>query len=269
MVLVFGLSVVAAIGRGCDRRPEAPAARCLPERLLELNLDAWRRALQAADSEAEAGRLLARAGLRPTSTNGEVSLEILDARLSPPGPTDKIVQVRFEGLEGAEALRVAVLRPVGSRRGTYCSLGDDLSHDKLAGEEPCIKEYAGPARRLSLTQIIAPDRDTIVVNDTGGWCAGGGGDRGDEFSVEYWGVEDGRLVRYFGAITYEAWFRAPSPPSQTTVGTVSFDGPWPKRLSYTKIIECGVEEDGAAGECQPFEETTIYDYRRGRYRSAR
>jgi len=189
--------------------------------------------------------------------------------LSPPGPPDKIAQVRFAGLEGAESLRVAILRPVRSRQSIYCSLGDDLSHDKLAGEEPCVTEHVGPARRLSLTQIIAPDRDTIVVNDAGGWCGGGGGDRGDKLSAEYWGVEEGRLVRYFQAVTYEAWFRAPSPPVQTTVGKVAFSGPWPKRLSYTEVIECGVEEEGAASECRPSEQTTIYDYQQGRYRSTR
>ncbi len=112
--------------------------------------------------------------------------------------------------------------------------------------------------------MIRADRDTIVVKDAGGWC-GGGVERGDRFSVEYWGVERGRLVRYFEGVTYEAWYRAPSPPVRITFGEVAWEGGWPKTLSYTVTVECSFDEPQATAGCEPSERTTRYRYRDGDY----
>ncbi len=286
--MVAGLAMLAALAAACDRNPDAerspegqqdgavaaPAAAgfdCPPDRLLELDLAEWRRALpKAASDPGELGRLLAQAGMKAVEPDGEVSIETAELRPGEPRRADTLVRARFSYRDGAESLRAAVLRPLEKRDGAYCLLGDELSHDTESGEEPCLTEHTGPARELSWTQVIRPDRDTLVVHDAGGWC-GGGPERGDRFSVEYWGVEQGRLVRYFEGVTYEAWYRSPSPPVQSTFGEVTWEGGWPKTLVYARTVECSFEQEQeqeqeqAQGSCEPSEQTTRYRYRDGGY----
>ncbi len=244
---------------------EAPSS-CLEQPMVTLDLDQWRLELQAANSASQTvlNELLTQAGMREAPAEaGEVSIEITDARLGVDGTWDKIVQVRSMYPDGSEALRVALLRPVPGTDNTYCTLGGELSHDKAPGEEPCITDHAGPARELLLIQTIAPDRDSIMVSTAGGWC-GTGGDRGDRFTVEYWGDEGG-LVRYFRAVAYEAWYTAPLPSSREFTGTVEWAGEWPKSLVHTETIACDADLGVAPGDCVPGETVTRYHYRDGRY----
>jgi hypothetical protein len=232
---------------------------------MELDLDKWSRALKDASLDAAAARdrILAQAGMRSMPrAAGSVSIEIAEARLGRVGVGYMIVQARYADPDGTESLRVAILRPVQGLENVYCALGDDLSYDKQPGEEPCSTQHEGPVRLLSLTQVIAADRDTLVVHDAGGWC--GGGDRGDKLSIGFWGVEDG-LVRYFEGVTYEAWYRSPFPPTRVVTGTVEWTGSWPKTLVYTRTVTCEAKMEGSSVDCVPGEQTIKYHYREGRY----
>lgn len=270
----------------------ADAPSCLAGAVVEVELESWKQALEGithwpmSDGEPEAnldeapnyGTVLGELGFGPlpdrtieelTPERGVMALtsvQIVDLRRGGDAAPDKLVAARFRNAAGAESLRALVLRPVPGQDGVYCSLGNDLSHEKESGEEPCIEAHPGPARSLKIVTLLAPDRDAIVMRDAGGWC-GGGSRRGDRFSTSFWGVEGGRLIRYFEVVTAEAWYQSPDPPVVVLRGEIELSDTWPKTISLTEVMEClsPDESTGSGDDCQPYERTRTYQYVDDRY----
>ncbi len=231
---------------------------------------------------AERDRLLARLPLAPMPDGigegpaGEENLpirtdvEVTAVRRGGNEPSDRLVAVRLRGPGGAEAVRARLLRPLAGRRHLFCPLGDELSRDTESFEKPCLEPHDGPARGLSAEPLLAPDRDAVVVRDAGGWCGPGAG-RGDRFVTSYWGVEGDRLVRYLEAVTYEAWYESPAPPSEIRRGEIALSADWPRTITLTETTECLPLDGSAAAEndCRPDERTTEYHYTDGRYAPTR
>lgn len=292
------LALMAVVVNGCNGRDEpsgagvtAPSsmntASCPTGSVVDVELAAWKRAIEGMthwpvdDVEPETypgmapdyDALLGELGLRPlpdrtmeelTPEQGVMSLlavDITSLRRGDGEAPDMLVAIQFRNAAGAETLRALVLRPLPNTENTYCSLGDELSHEKESGEQPCIEEHLGFARSLSVESLIAPESDAIMVRDAGGWC-GAGTHRGDRFSTAYWGVEGGRLVRYFEAITAESWYESPNPPAKLQNGRIELSDSWPKTITYTEITEC-MPVDGdpvIASDCQPSRKTRTYHY---------
>lgn len=272
------LIAVAIFAVGCGGAETSP---CPTGEAVEIELDAWRRELQAAAETDAAGAatydpLLAEIGLGPLpDTTGDAPtpedaamhpgpVEIRPLRLGGIAPVDWLVAVRFRNAAGAEALRAQLLRPVPRRENTYCPLGDELSRDTEPHEEPCLEPHEGPARTLEEVSLVSPDRGAIVVHDAGGWC-GPGARRGDRRTTAFWGVEDGRLVRYLEAVTFEAWYESPEPPTEIRRAAIELSGGWPRDIIVTETVECPPAGEPATGDCRPAERTEVYRYADGRY----
>ena len=251
---------------------------------LEVDLDAWREAMHGTAFSAPPGaattqdRLLAALDLAPVSDgvreevpgkvfrNSLSQLEVGGLRNGAGGELDWLVAARFRGPSGAESFRAQVLRPVAGRENLYCPLGDDLSHDKESFEEPCLQDHDGPARRLTVEALVAPSRDAIVVRDAGGWC-GPGTNRGDRFATSYWGIEQGRLVRYLEVVTHEARYGSPAPPSEIRRAEIALSASWPRIITVTETVECPPYDGPSSSEngCRPAVRITQYRYTDGRY----
>lgn len=293
------IALLAVVVNGCNGRDEPPGAgvtmplstnttACPKGSVVAVELAAWKQAIEgmahwpideeepekypdiAPDYEALLGEL----GLRPlpdrtmeelTPAQGVMSLvavDITSLRRGGGEVPDMLVAIRFRNAAGAETLRALVLRPLAGTENSYCSLGDELSHEKESGEQPCIEEYLGFARSLSVESLVAPDRDAIKVQDAGGWC-GPGTHRGDRFSTAYWGVEDSRLVRYLEAITAESWYESPDPPAKLQSGRIELSNSWPKTITISESVEC-LHIDG---DCKPSEKIRTYHYVGNHYTS--
>lgn len=263
---------------GCG---DPPAARCPTSAPVEVDLDAWHEAMnetaqpEASAAAAEQDRLLAALAMPPVSSEvrqevpgRELHLGLSQLQLAPlasgsGGQPDWLVAAYFRGPSGAESLRAQILHPVSEREDIYCPLGDGLSHDQGAFEKPCLEPHAGPARQLAVEPLIAPQRDAIVARDAGGWC-GPGASRGDRFATSWWGVEEGRLVRYLEVVTYEAWYESPAPPDQVRRGEIALSADWPRAITVAESVECLDDEEPAAG-CRPYGRVTRYRYVDGSY----
>ncbi len=282
------LLLTVAVSTACGRGQAAPAAACATGSTIEVDVAAWQQALeatpgwplddwdQAALAQAPDYRsLLAELGLEPLpgpAAAGDapkrgvmtlVSVETADLRPGGGSAADRLIAARFRNAAGAESLRAAVLRPLPGKAGVYCSLGGSLSHDRASGEEPCLETHPGRARSLDVEPLVAADRDAVVVRDAGGSC-GPGARRGDRYVTSFWGVEDGRLVRYFGGVTAESWYVSPQPPASERRGEIELSDSWPRTLTFTETVECWTAGD----DCTPLERTTTYRYAAGRYLAA-
>lgn len=286
------LALVAAVVSACNGRDKPSgadvtassstnAASCPTGSVVDVELAAWKQAIEGVaqwpidgeepetypDIAPDYQVLLGELGLRPlpdrtmeelTPEQGVMSLvayDITRLRRGDGNVPDILVTIHFRNAAGAETLRALVLRPLPGKENSYCSLGDELSHEKESGEQPCIGEHPGFARSLSVESLVAPDRDAIMVRDAGGWC-GPGPRRGDRFSTSYWGVEGSRLVRYLEAITAETWYESPNPPAKMQRGRIELTSSWPKTVTITETVEC-LHVDG---DCKPFEKIRTYQY---------
>jgi hypothetical protein len=272
------VAAILATGCGGGELPACPAGEAV-----EVDLDAWHQEIDDAAVARATGAaiydpLLARIGLSPLPDSSEdapspeaaamkpASIKIQALRPGDDEPLDWLVAVRFRNTAGAEAMRAQLLRPVPGRKHLYCPLGDDLSGDTEPLEKPCFEPYEGPARALDLESLVTPNRDAIVVRDAGGWC-GPGARRGDRLTTSFWGVEDGRLVRYLEAVTFEAWYESPQPPGEIRRAEIGLSDGWPREITLTETVECLelAETTPADGDCRPLERTRTYRYTAGRY----
>jgi len=293
--ILFALVAVAV--NGCNGRDEpSPADAASPVSIntpscptglvVEVELAAWKQAIEGMthwpievepenypDAAPAYDALLGELGLEPLPDRtlevmipGQgvmslVAVDITPLRRGGSEAPDMLVAIRFRNTAGAESLRAQVLRPHPGSENVYCSLGDDLSHEKEVGEQPCIEEHRGFARSLSIVSLVAPDRDAIMVRDAGGWC-GSGTQRGDRFTTAYWGVENDRLVRYLEVVTSESSYESPDPPAKVQLGRIELSDTWPRAITITEITEC-LHVDGdrvMTGDCKPFGQKRTYQY---------
>jgi len=244
----------------------SPVVHCSAENQVKFESVAWKTALpqSAENPNTDTEQLFSQLHWESISVGKLVYADSMDIRLDSANPPGKLLQVRYASPDGAEFLRVAVLRPVPSRNNMYCVADHDLSRDTEAGEQPCITEYTGPARIISLTQLVSTNLDAIEVYDNSGWC-GTGTKRGDEITVEYWGAEHGSLVRYFKGVIFEAWFESPNPPARVVSGKVTWSEGWPKKLNYVQSVQCSSDTTDPSADCIPGKQTTIYYFLDGQY----
>lgn len=277
LLLAAALPALACGGASAPSCPSGPP--------IELDLAAWASRLEAVEATAaaasEAGydQLLGELRLAPlpqveSGPDGEggpmklLSVETLLVARGGGAAAARLVVARFAGAAGAESLRAQLLQPLADRQDLFCPLGDELSADREPYAEPCLEPHEGPARSLELVQLVAPDRDAVVARDAGGWC-GGGSSRGDRFVTSFWGVEEGRLVRYLEAVTLESWYQSPMPPTEARRGEIELSDDWPKTITVTEVVECWpAEEATSADDCEPFERTLEYRYSGRRYSAA-
>ena len=262
---------------GCGGPPDATCPAGAP---VEVDLEAWREALveaarsTAADAAGERDRLLGQLALPPLTgsaegpapgagLSGPTDYQELPVR-RPGGASDKLVAVRFRAADGAELLRAQLLRPVPGHERLFCPLGDDLSRDREAHEEPCLEPHDGPARSLTAVPLVAADRHAVMARDAGGWC-GPGTSRADRFATSWWGVEGDRLVRYLEVVTHESQYESPAPPSRVRRAEIELSTGWPREFTVAETVECPSPEDVADTSCRPVERVTRYRYTDGSY----
>ena len=270
-----GLALTGAILVAGCAVAEAPS--CEVGEPLAVSLARWSDALRSPTASAGSSGydpLLAELALAPLPEAGEgaplelASLETMDVGRGGADAADVLVAARFRSADGAELLRAQLLRPLAGHDDAWCALGDELSRDKEAHEEPCLEPHDGAARELALEALVAPNRDAIVARDAGGWC-GPGASRGDRFATSYWGVEGGRLVRYLEAVTFEAWYESPMPPVEIRRGELELSAGWPRAITLEETVECHEpdEPSAAATGCEPLAVTREHRYADGRYRA--
>lgn len=273
--------LAAALLTFACRTEQAPS--CPLAAPIEVDLAAWRSALEAVDmptagtaatgyeallEELRLGPLPQPTGDDPDLEGGVLELLSVDSLAVERGAgltADRLVFARFGSNAGAESLRAQLLRPLDGHERMYCPLGDDLSHDKEIYAEPCLEPHEGPARSLALERLTEPDRDTIVVRDAGGWC-GPGASRGDRLATSFWGVEQGRLMRYLEAVTHESWYESPMPPVATRRSEIELSDTWPRTITLTEVVEChSFDEAEPTGDCEPGASSREYRYIDNRY----
>lgn len=260
--------------------PAAPT--CPADRLVTVDLERWKADLvaAAARSPKEADAVLARLGLAPVSTvesgmpceSGGFALEGVDsfsALLSGGREPDRVLQARFvlcpDEYQGkAFAQRILVLRPEGA--GRWCRVGDELSHDQPAWDEPCLGEKTDLPRTFAFVHLTDAVRQSIRVRDQGGSCDGVS--RGADVWLGFWEVRGGRLVEVFRAQTYHTMYDSPTPPTSETTGRVTLRGGFPKRIVVTEEVSCAepFEDDPTPPEpCTPSKTTTTWTFTGARY----
>lgn len=204
-----------------------------------------------------------------------VGVDLFQADLTDAAEKDTVVQVRMMRCEEVlfqktDGLRIAVLRPLG--KGEYCRLGgDELSLDQHAWNSPCLGKAAKLPRIFSFVNLVDPKRQALLVKDQGGSCEGTG--RSAHYELSYWVAEGATMNRVFSAVTYDASYTSPIPPSQEQVGKVQLRGGFPKTIVLTEETHCLAldEEDeeerrkADPSGCKPSLERTEYHWREGSY----
>lgn len=187
--------------------------------------------------------------------------------------------------------RVAVL--LEAQDGERCVAGT-LEQDQDMCSTACLGEDTPMV--LSTERLVAPDVDALRVVRNGGACACGTL-RGAVSETAFYGIEGDALVRYLAAVTYDAFYTSPVPPSGWTEAQIEVEGDHPRTIRVVSREACApgcdeqslaaaearieaAESDEEAQEirwelesecgfdpepCTPSETTTTYVYRDGDY----
>jgi hypothetical protein len=213
VTLVFATAL--ALGIADHSRPPC-------DHIVDLNLERWRRDVRRATSPGLLDDLFSDLGLRraPRVPGCEVKVSGVDrfaAALTDAAARDVVIQVRLRGrCERAEdtftSLRVQVLTPFAKDQ--YCAKGDDLSVDvtdrerycggpRLPGQRceasacsfvPVVDDDHLP-RTFSFVQLTSGWRQTMLVIDARGGCAGCFCGAPAAATASLWDVRGGRLVQ--------------------------------------------------------------------------
>jgi hypothetical protein len=209
---------------------------CAADARVEVNLPAWRAALELPGDAARRDELLAQVGLSLDAPGDEDSdtkaprlqLERIEdnaVQLEPGERAAHVLQVRYRvaGVEDAPTIHlVQVLRPIAGR--AYCALGAELSRR----EEPPAKlvSYA-----LAFVPLVSANAKVIQVESVVGEA------RRSETRRAYFVARGAKLHKIFdeplGQMT------SGDGATTTTVGTLKLAGDFPKRIELTETTKAG------------------------------
>jgi hypothetical protein len=237
VALALPLAVlIAAKALPASETPPAPGG-CPASARIEMNLPAWKAALQQADTEQRRDDLLAEVQLElPETPEAETpeaaraqrlelaGLEDAVVPLEGDGRADHVLQLRYRarGEDTPTIHLVQVLRPLGGR--AYCALGAELSRR----EEPPAKlvSYA-----LAFVPLVSAKAKVIQVESVVGEA------RRSETRRAYFVARGSRLHKIFdeplGHMT------SGEGATTTTVGTLKLAGDFPKRIELTEATKRG------------------------------
>jgi hypothetical protein len=214
----------------------APAA-CPADARVEVNLAAWKAALQQADAAKRRDDLLGEAKLAldlpepetPDAREPRLVLTGIDdtvVQLEAGERTDHVLQLRYRVESGDDQptiTLVQVLRPLEGR--AFCALGADLSR----GDEPPSKlvSYALTFVTLVNAKAKAIEVQRVIAQP-----------RLSETRREYWVVRGLKLHKVFDEALGHMR-SAEGGTTVTTVGTVALSGGFPKHLELTEVTKRG------------------------------
>jgi hypothetical protein len=210
---------------------------CPADARFEVNLAAWRAALQQAGDDARRDELLAQVGLSLDAPGGDEA-DAKPPRLELAGIDDSavqleageraahVLQVRYHlaGVEDAPTIHlVQVLRPLAAGR-AYCGLGAELSRR----EEPPAKlvSYA-----LAFVPLVSASAKVIQVESVVGEA------RRSETRRAYFVARGAKLQKIFDEPL--GHMSSADGATTTTVGSLKLAGDFPKRIELTETTKAG------------------------------
>jgi len=208
---------------------------CPAEARFEVNLPAWRAALEKAGDAARRDELLAQVGLALDTPGDDADAKA--PRLELAGVDDSAVQLeageraahvlqvryRLAGVEDAPTIHlVQVLRPLPGR--AYCALGAELSRR----DEPPAKlvSYA-----LAFVPLVNANAKVIQVESVVGEA------RRSETRRAYFVARGAKLHKIFDEPLGQ--MSSADGATTTTVGTLKLAGDYPKRIELTETTKAG------------------------------
>jgi hypothetical protein len=208
---------------------------CPTDARFEVNLPAWRAALEQAADAARRDELLAQVGLALDAPADDADPKA--PRLELAGVDDSAVQLeageraahvlqvryRFAGVEDTPTIHlVQVLRPLPGR--AYCALGAELSRH----EEPPAKlvSYA-----LAFVPLVNANAKVIQVESVVGEA------RRSETRRAYFVARGVKLHKIFDEPLGQ--MSSGDGATTTTVGTLKLAGDYPKRIELTETTKAG------------------------------
>lgn len=228
-LLIVGLPAGAA-------RADAAGA-CPAAARVEVNLAAWRAALQQADTSKRRDELLAELGLaldlpQPEGQAREprVTLSAVDdlaVQLEPGGRPDHVVHVRYaiDGSDDAAAIHlVQVLRPVEGRK--WCALGADLGRRDEAPRRLVTYD-------LAFVPLLSARGKALEVRVSTSEL------RRNETRHEYWIAAGWKLRKVFDERTGSMDSSDSGAATTTKVGKLALAGGFPKRIELTEVTKHG------------------------------
>jgi hypothetical protein len=236
--IAFLLTAQPVLDLGVPKRPVEVVGGCPASARVEVNLPAWRAALEQAAGDKRRDDLLGEVKLElelPEAGDGEreprvtlAGVEDAVVQLEPGERADHVLHVRYRYESGDAPTStlhlVQVLRPLGGR--AYCALGAGLS---TPAESPAkLLGYA-----VTFVPLVSAKAKVIQVESVVGEA------RESETRRAYWAARGWRLHKIFD----EALGHMESPEAggaaKTTVATVALSGDFPKKIDLTVVTKRG------------------------------
>lgn len=260
-------TLVATLDLGLPRAPrdgrDSKWAGCPADARVEVNLPAWRAALQQAATPERRDALLEQVKLElpeeePTSTRFALAaVDDVAVQLGPGARADHLVQLRFRdaGAPGEAPLLLAqVLRPQGQGAGAYCAIGRGL----------VPPDARATTYTLSLLPLLDAKTKAIQIERTRAEP------RESETRRELWVARGPGLQKIFDA-PIGHMRSEPGGATTTTVGTLTLAGGFPRRIELTSVSRrggCEVRAGDAPCEDGGAATTTIWTYDGAKYQAS-
>jgi hypothetical protein len=272
----FGLPLASLLLAAASARAPA-AATCPADARVEVNLAAWRAALQQADSPRRRDDVLGELKLSldlpepetPDARAPRVSLLGVDdtaTQLGAGGRPDHVVQVRYgveSGDDKSTIFLVQVLRPLEERR--WCALGDELSRRDDGPKK--LERY-----QLGFVPLLDAHSKAIEVERGEAQLR-----RNDTFR-EYWVVQGWKLRKVFDErigsmhsaenVARTGTGAGEAMTTTAKIGKLKLTGGFPRRielLEITKRASCEVGTGEAPCDDSEPSSFTTFTYDGGQY----
>jgi hypothetical protein len=259
------VAALASLDLGLPRAPrdarDAKWAGCPAEARVEVNLPAWRAALQQAATPERRDALLEQIKLElpedeaPSARFTLAAVDDVAVQLEPGARADHLVQLRFRdtGSPGEAPLLLAqVLRPRGP--GAFCAIGGGL----------VPPDARATTYTLSLLPLLDAKTKVIQIERTRAEP------RESETRRELWAARGPGLQKIFDA-TIGHMRSEPGGATTTTVGTLTLAGGFPRRIELTSVSRrggCEVRAGDAPCEDGGAATTTIWTYDGAKYQAS-
>ncbi|MEZ4220447.1 MAG: hypothetical protein R3B13_05905 [Polyangiaceae bacterium] len=239
---------VTSTNQDATAAPVSPP-QCADGEPLSIAFPTWEHDLAAARTAKRQDALLAEVGLDalppPKSLEArELSrVDVVPLSLQGRGPRDRAVYVVHDDADAempADHVRLAIL--LGYPGDYWCRVRPSLNVDQLQQARACLGVESGtPPLTLRPVQLLAAERDALELTWHHGECGGCGRSGTVEKSLH---VERGQtLHEVFRHTVYDASYNGcPFPPVKERVGSVHFEGGFPKTLVVESRTECSAPD---------------------------
>jgi hypothetical protein len=270
-----GTLVAPAASSGAIAEP-APCAA-----VLRLDLERWRRELEAASGAGERDRQLDAMALEAvpdgvaTGDDGSeravapelVGIDLVPANFGSGPGADRVVHVRYLRQVGDQQERISRVRALRRAGQGWCAIGAALNLDQKDEDRSCFDMGRDWPVQIAVVHLTSPTEHALRWVETSGRCSGCGRAASERVSLHV--VSGDRLASVYEATTYDTTYHGcPFPPVKTTLGDLRLSGGHPKEIVATHEIACATEideENPRREPCTPEAEERRYRFDGAKY----